>query len=41
MCLLEKDKNKRVGCKNDYHSVLDMEYFKGLDKRKLMRREGE
>lgn len=36
--LLIKDPLRRLGWKNDYHTVLDVQYFKGIDKKKLMKR---
>lgn len=36
--LLIKDPLRRLGWKNDYHTVLDVPYFKGIDKKKLMKR---
>ena len=38
--LLVKNPENRLGSKNDYHEVLSHPYFKGVDKRKLMLRDG-
>lgn len=39
--LLNKDCEKRIGYKNDYHEVLNHPWLKGIEKKKAMARQGD